>query len=101
MPRCEINLIDASFFPINDNDDVTEGHGGSHWYWNLAMKVNARSLLVVNRHIRLGLHYDSLNQRNYEVAKNTLDKISHLMNEGLKSSMPRELIARAPICPAT
>ena len=48
------------------------------------MKVNARSLLVVNRHIRLGLHYDSLSQRNYEVAKKTLDKISHLMNEGFK-----------------
>jgi len=61
------------FFPINDNDDVTEGHGGSHW-----------SLLVVNRHIRLGLHYDSLSQRNYEVAKKTLDKISHLMNEELR-----------------
>jgi hypothetical protein len=44
--------------------------------------INHRSLLVVNRRIRLGFHYDSLNQRNVEVAKKTLGKISDLLNEG-------------------
>jgi len=58
------------FFPINDNNDPTTGHGGSHW-----------SLLVVNRGIKIGFHYDSLNQRNDEVAKETLGKISVLLNE--------------------
>ena len=45
-------------------------------------KYNKRSLLVVNRRIRIGFHYDSLNQRNLEAAKKTLHKISDLMNEG-------------------
>ena len=40
-----------------------------------------RSLLVVNRGIRIGFHYDSLNHRNDEVAKETLGKIGILLNE--------------------
>lgn len=48
----------------------------------LTSYINHRSLLVVNRRIRLGFHYDSLNQRNVEVAKKTLGKISDLLNEG-------------------
>lgn len=41
----------------------------------------ARSLLVVNRKKGYGIHYDSLNQRNEEVAKATLTKISALLNQ--------------------
>ena len=74
--------IRCSFFPINDNDDPS-GHGGSHWYVELlgVYSDTKRSLLVVNRGIGLGFHYDSLSDRNDQVAKETLGKISALLTQ--------------------
>jgi hypothetical protein len=43
--------------------------------------ANHRSLLVVNRKIKIGFHYDSLNHRNEDAAKETLGKIGLLLNE--------------------
>ena len=48
-----------------------------------------RSLLVVNRGIKIGFHYDSLNHRNDEVAQETLGKISMLLNERMSPYVPR------------
>jgi hypothetical protein len=73
--------LTTSFFPINDNDDPTAGHGGSHWLAALTAHSEDRSLLVVNRVIKIGFHYDSLNHRNEEAAKETLGKIGILLNE--------------------
>lgn len=30
-PKYYFVSLTTSFFPINDNDDPTAGHGGSHW----------------------------------------------------------------------
>jgi len=55
---------------------------------NLSFSVmTSRSLLVVNRGIKIGFHYDSLNQRNEEAAKETLGRISILLNEGRQSHL--------------
>jgi len=67
-----LNNVRYIFFPINDNDDPS-GHGGSHW-----------SLLVVNVPIGLGFHYDSLGDRNDQVAKLTLGKISALLSTNFR-----------------
>jgi len=74
--------VRCSFFPINDNEDPS-GHGGSHWYFELRGNYSdiKRSLLVVNRGIGLGFHYDSLGDRNDQVAKETLGKISALLTQ--------------------
>jgi hypothetical protein len=53
-----------------------------------------RSLLVVNRVIKIGFHYDSLNHRNEDAAKETLGKIGILLNERELLPALRVLIGR-------
>jgi sentrin-specific protease 8 len=46
------------FLPINDNRNVNQAEGGSHW-----------SLLLVSKIDAVAFHYDSLNRSNYHEAK--------------------------------
>jgi len=49
---------------------------------------------VVNRVIKIGFHYDSLNHRNEDAAKETLGKIGILLNERELLPPLRVLIGR-------
>lgn len=60
--------------------------------------ANGRSLLVVNRKIKIGFHYDSLNHRNEDAAKETLGKIGLLLNERTSSIPSGVLIERFRLC---
>jgi len=97
--HCFVFLI-TSFFPINDNDDPTAGHGGSHWLAALSALSDDRSLLVVNRVIKIGFHYDSLNHRNEDAAKETLGKIGILLNESKILKSLSTLTERFQLCEA-
>ncbi|KAK7204274.1 hypothetical protein BZA70DRAFT_280388 [Myxozyma melibiosi] len=55
------------FLPINDNDDVDLAEGGSHW-----------SLLIVDRQIKRGFYYDTLDDSNVREAENVAKKLSIL-----------------------
>lgn len=59
-----------------------------------------RSLLVVNRVIKIGFHYDSLNHRNEEAAKETLGKIGILLNERKICILLSTLTKRFQLCEA-
>jgi len=59
---------------------VMEGHTGTNELRGVYSDTK-RSLLVVNRGIGLGFHYDSLSDRNDQVAKETLGKISALLTQ--------------------
>ncbi|KAF2749615.1 cysteine proteinase [Sporormia fimetaria CBS 119925] len=61
------------FLPINDNSDVTQASGGSHW-----------SLLLVSLIDGVAFSYDSLHSSNYESARDTAEKLEQLVGRKLK-----------------
>ncbi|KAF2185138.1 cysteine proteinase [Zopfia rhizophila CBS 207.26] len=60
------------FLPINDNRDVSQAEGGSHW-----------SLLLVSILDGVSFHYDSLSPSNNEEARNTSAKLEILLGKKL------------------
>ncbi|KAL5121927.1 hypothetical protein ACEQ8H_000143 [Pleosporales sp. CAS-2024a] len=56
------------FLPINDNTDVTQAEGGSHW-----------SLLVVSVIDGVAFHYDSMSNANDREARSTTFKLEQLL----------------------
>jgi len=61
------------FLPINDNIDVTNAEGGSHW-----------SLLLVSIIDGVSFHYDSMSQSNLREAQNTTRKMEQLLGKRLR-----------------
>ncbi|KAH9878551.1 hypothetical protein IAQ61_001823 [Plenodomus lingam] len=61
------------FLPINDNMDVTQAEGGSHW-----------SLLLVSIIDGVSFHYDSMSQSNAREARNTTMKMEQLLGKRLR-----------------
>jgi sentrin-specific protease 8 len=61
------------FLPINDNVDVTQAEGGSHW-----------SLLLVSIIDGVSFHYDSMGNANDREARSTTIKLEHLLGKRLK-----------------
>src|SRR5437762_5480105 len=61
------------FLPINDNPDVNQMSGGTHW-----------SLLVVSILDQLALHYDSSYPCNHEEAKTATSKLSKMLDIPLR-----------------
>jgi sentrin-specific protease 8 len=61
------------FLPINDNVDVTQAEGGSHW-----------SLLLVSIIDGVSFHYDSMSNSNDREARSTTIKLEHLLGRRLK-----------------
>ncbi|KAI8935912.1 hypothetical protein NX059_007420 [Plenodomus lindquistii] len=61
------------FLPINDNIDVTQAEGGSHW-----------SLLLVSIIDGVSFHYDSMAQSNEREARNTTMKMEQLIGKRLR-----------------
>ena len=61
------------FLPINDNIDVTQAEGGSHW-----------SLLLVSIIDGVSFHYDSMSQCNEREARNTTMKMEQLLGKRLR-----------------
>ena len=61
------------FLPINDNVDVTQAEGGSHW-----------SLLLVSIIDGVSFHYDSMNQANEREARSTTMKLEQLLGKRLR-----------------
>lgn len=61
------------FLPINDNMDVTQAEGGSHW-----------SLLLVSIIDGVSFHYDSLNNANDREARSTTFKLEQLLGKRLR-----------------
>jgi sentrin-specific protease 8 len=67
------NGITHVFLPINDNVDVTQAEGGSHW-----------SLLLVSIIDGVSFHYDSMSNSNDREARSTTIKLEHLLGRRLK-----------------
>lgn len=61
------------FVPINDNPDVTQAEGGSHW-----------SLLLVSIIDGVSFHYDSMSRNNDRIARNTSAKLEELIQKRLR-----------------
>jgi sentrin-specific protease 8 len=61
------------FLPINDNTDVTQAEGGSHW-----------SLLLVSIIDGVSFHYDSMAQSNEREARSTTMKLEQLLGKKLR-----------------
>lgn len=61
------------FLPINDNRDVSQAEGGSHW-----------SLLLVSIIDGVSFHYDSLSPSNYNEAAATSAKLETLLGKRLR-----------------
>lgn len=61
------------FLPVNDNRDVQRAEGGSHW-----------SLLLVSCIDGVAFHYDSLNDSNYQDARQVAYKMSMLLGKPLR-----------------
>lgn len=61
------------FLPINDNHDVNDAGGGSHW-----------SLLLVSIIDGVSFHYDSMSQCNVEEAHATSTKMEVLLGKRLR-----------------
>ncbi|KAI4612321.1 hypothetical protein J4E83_007874 [Alternaria metachromatica] len=61
------------FLPINDNTDVTQAEGGSHW-----------SLLLVSIIDGVSFHYDSMTQSNEREARSTTMKLEQLLGKRLR-----------------
>ncbi|KAK6613793.1 ulp1 protease family protein [Botrytis cinerea] len=61
------------FLPINDNRNVSQAEGGSHW-----------SLLLVSVIDGVAFHYDSLSPSNYEEANTTTYKLGQLLGRQLR-----------------
>lgn len=60
------------FLPINDNRNVSQAEGGSHW-----------SLLLVSVIDGVAFHYDSLSASNFEEARMTTHKMAQLLGRPL------------------
>jgi sentrin-specific protease 8 len=61
------------FLPINDNVDVTQAEGGSHW-----------SLLLVSIIDGVSFHYDSMSNSNDREARSTTVKLEELLGKKLR-----------------
>jgi sentrin-specific protease 8 len=61
------------FLPINDNVDVSQAEGGSHW-----------SLLLVSIIDGVSFHYDSMSQSNEREARATSMKMEQLIGKKLR-----------------
>jgi sentrin-specific protease 8 len=61
------------FLPINDNVDVTQAEGGSHW-----------SLLLVSIIDGVSFHYDSMSNSNDREARSTTMKLEQLLCKQLR-----------------
>ncbi|KAI5358639.1 putative Ulp1 protease family catalytic domain, papain-like cysteine peptidase superfamily [Septoria linicola] len=61
------------FLPVNDCRDVNRAEGGSHW-----------SLLLVSCIDGVAFHYDSLNDSNYQDARQVAYKMSMLLGKPLR-----------------
>jgi sentrin-specific protease 8 len=61
------------FLPINDNVDVTQAEGGSHW-----------SLLLVSIIDGVSFHYDSMSNANDREARSTTMKLEQLLGKRLR-----------------
>jgi sentrin-specific protease 8 len=61
------------FLPINDNVDVTQAEGGSHW-----------SLLLVSIIDGVSFHYDSMGNANDREAQSTTRKLEQLLGKQLR-----------------
>jgi sentrin-specific protease 8 len=61
------------FLPINDNVDVTQAEGGSHW-----------SLLLVSIIDGVSFHYDSMSNSNDREARSTTTKLEQLLCKQLR-----------------
>lgn len=61
------------FLPINDNIDVTQAEGGSHW-----------SLLLVSIIDGVSFHYDSMSNANDREARSTTLKFEELIGKKLR-----------------
>lgn len=61
------------FLPINDNRNVAQAEGGSHW-----------SLLLVSAIDGVAFHYDSLGGSNFNEARFATDKMSRILGKQLR-----------------
>ncbi|KAI9644022.1 hypothetical protein NHQ30_007374 [Ciborinia camelliae] len=60
------------FLPVNDNRNLSQAEGGSHW-----------SLLLISVIDGVAFHYDSLSASNFEEARITTHKMGILLNRQL------------------
>ncbi|KAL6979282.1 Ulp1 peptidase [Sarracenia purpurea var. burkii] len=68
LPPLNLSGKKLVIFPINDNNDVTEAEGGSHW-----------SLLAFERNANIFVHHDSYGGFNAEHAKRLFKAIARYM----------------------
>ncbi|KAF1987790.1 cysteine proteinase [Aulographum hederae CBS 113979] len=61
------------FLPVNDNNNVAQAEGGSHW-----------SLLLVSSLDGCAFHYDSMSDDNVRYASNVANKLGVLLGKQLK-----------------
>jgi sentrin-specific protease 8 len=61
------------FLPINDNRNVSQAEGGSHW-----------SLLLVSAVDGVAFHYDSLGGANFSEARLATDKMARVLGKPLR-----------------
>jgi sentrin-specific protease 8 len=78
LPQVQTALPDFKnvthiFLPINDNRNVAQAEGGSHW-----------SLLLVSAIDGVAFHYDSLGGANYSEARLATDKMSRILQRPLR-----------------
>ncbi|ATY60792.1 Ulp1 protease family [Cordyceps militaris] len=69
----DLTNITHVFLPINDNKDVRDGQGGSHW-----------SLLLISIRDGLAFHYDSLSSGNCNQASSATDRMAQFLNRPLQ-----------------
>ncbi|TEY57121.1 hypothetical protein BOTCAL_0221g00110 [Botryotinia calthae] len=69
----DFRLTTHIFLPINDNRNVSQAEGGSHW-----------TLLLVSVIDGVAFHYDSLSPSNYEEANTTTYKLGQLLCRQLR-----------------
>lgn len=67
-------------FPINDNDDVSQAEGGSHW-----------SLLAYERHSNMFVHHDSNRGMNKRHAKQLYNAVRGYMSDSAPASAAKFL----------
>ncbi|KAL1854839.1 hypothetical protein VTK73DRAFT_8692 [Phialemonium thermophilum] len=61
------------FLPVNDNRNVSEAEGGSHW-----------SLLLVSTLDGVAFHYDSLGGANYAEARHCTNQLARILGQPLR-----------------
>ena len=69
----KFDRVSHVFLPINDNRNVAQAEGGSHW-----------SLLLVSAADRRSFHYDSLASANRQEGKHASDKLGQLIGIDLE-----------------